>query len=86
AKDPRVVELEERVAAASGGERADLAQRLLDVRAAVRAEKLGEVAAEFDAVHSIERAVKVGSVDRIIRPERLRPEIIAAIEHGLAAD
>jgi Acetyl-CoA carboxylase, carboxyltransferase component (subunits alpha and beta) len=85
AKDPRVVELEERVAAASGGERADLAQRLLDVRAAVRAEKLGEVAAEFDAVHSIERAVKVGSVDRIIRPERLRPEIIAAIERGLSA-
>jgi acetyl-CoA carboxylase carboxyltransferase component len=85
AKDPRVVELEERVAAASGGERADLAQRLLDVRAAVRAEKLSEVAAEFDAVHSIERAVKVGSVDRIIRPERLRPEIIAAIEQGLAS-
>lgn len=85
AKDPRVVELEERVAAASGGERADLAQRLLDVRAAVRAEKISEVAAEFDAVHSIERAVKVGSVDRIIRAERLRPEIVAAIEQGLAA-
>jgi acetyl/propionyl-CoA carboxylase alpha subunit/acetyl-CoA carboxylase carboxyltransferase component len=83
AKDPRVADLEARVGAASGGERADLAQRLLDLRASVRAEKLGEVAAEFDAVHSIERAVEVGSVDAIIRPEHLRPEIIAAIERSL---
>ena len=57
---------------------------LADVRASVRAEKLGEVAAEFDAVHSIQRAVAVGSVDAIIRPEQLRPEIIAAVERGLA--
>jgi acetyl-CoA carboxylase carboxyltransferase component len=84
AKDPRVADLEARVGAASGGERADLAQRLLDLRAAVRAEKLGEVATEFDTVHSIERAVEVGSVDAIIRPDQLRPEIIAAIERGLA--
>ncbi|HZM76104.1 MAG TPA: carboxyl transferase domain-containing protein, partial [Candidatus Limnocylindrales bacterium] len=85
AKDPRVAELEVSVAAASGAERAALAQRLQDVRASVRAEKLAAVAAEFDAVHSIQRAVEVGSVDAIIRPERLRPEIIAAIERGLAA-
>lgn len=38
--------------------------------------------AEFDSVHSIQRAVEVGSVDAIIAPERLRPEIIAAIERG----
>ena len=50
----------------------------------MRAEKLGEVAAEFDSVHSIQRAVEVGSVDAIIRSEHLRPEIIAAIERGLA--
>jgi hypothetical protein len=35
-------------------------------------------------VHSIQRAVEVGSVDGIVRPDRLRPEIIAAIERGLA--
>ncbi|SCF05659.1 Acetyl/propionyl-CoA carboxylase, alpha subunit [Micromonospora viridifaciens] len=84
AKDPRVVELEARVAAATGGERAALAAQLMDVRATVRAEKLGEVAAEFDGVHSIQRAVEVGSVDAIIRPEELRPQIIAAVERGLA--
>jgi acetyl/propionyl-CoA carboxylase alpha subunit/acetyl-CoA carboxylase carboxyltransferase component len=83
AKDPRVADLEARAGAASGGERAALLQRLQDVRAAVRAEKLGEVAAEFDGVHSIQRAVEVGSVDAIIRSEQLRPEIIAAIERGL---
>ena len=32
----------------------------------VRTEKLGEVAAEFDAVHSVQRAQAVGSVHRII--------------------
>ncbi|MFU8872876.1 carboxyl transferase domain-containing protein [Micromonospora sp. SL4-19] len=83
AKDPRVAELEARIAAATGGERAALVTQLMDVRATVRAEKLGEVAAEFDGVHSIQRAVEVGSVDAIVRPEELRPQIIAAIERGL---
>ncbi|WBB67811.1 carboxyl transferase domain-containing protein [Micromonospora sp. WMMD812] len=84
AKDPRVAELQARVAAATGGERAALVTQLMDVRATVRAEKLGEVAAEFDGVHSIQRAVDVGSVDAIVRPEELRPQIIAAVERGLA--
>ena len=50
------------------------------MRSAVRAEKLGEVASEFDGVHSIHRAVAVGSVDAVIAPHELRPRIIAAIE------
>ncbi|MEV0154021.1 biotin carboxylase N-terminal domain-containing protein [Micromonospora sp. NPDC050686] len=83
AKDPRVADLQARVNAATGAERAALVTQLMDVRANVRAEKLGEVAAEFDAVHSIQRAVEVGSVDAIIRPEELRPQIIAAVERGL---
>jgi hypothetical protein len=80
-----VAELEARVAAASGVQRPALTTELMDLRTAVRAEKLGEVAAEFDSMHSIQRAVEVGSVDAIIRPEALRPQIIAAIEEGLAA-
>jgi hypothetical protein len=35
-------------------------------------------------VHSIRRAVEVGSVDAVIQPEELRPQLIAAIERGLA--
>jgi hypothetical protein len=57
--------------------------KLAEVQAAVRAEKLGEVAAEFDRVHSIQRAVEVGSVDEIISVAQLRPKIIGAIERGL---
>ncbi len=83
ANDPRVRELEARVAAASGAERATLTSELDELRSAVRAEKLGEVAAEFDRVHDIRRAVEVGSVDAVIRPAELRPRIIEAIEARL---
>ncbi|MEV4826356.1 biotin carboxylase N-terminal domain-containing protein [Micromonospora sp. NPDC049274] len=83
ANDPRVAELETRVAAASGAERAALSMRLAEVHSSVRAEKLGEVAAEFDRVHSIQRAVEVGSVDAIVSTAELRPRLIEAIEQGL---
>jgi hypothetical protein len=83
ATDPRVTELAERVAAASGAERAALTARLAEVTTAVRAEKLGEVAAEFDRVHSIERAVEVGSVDAIVSCGGLRPAIVEAIDNGM---
>jgi acetyl-CoA carboxylase carboxyltransferase component len=83
AADPRVADLQARVLEAGGAERPALAARLAEVRASVRAEKLGEVAAEFDRAHSIQRAVQVGSVDAIISPARLRPAIIEALERGL---
>ena len=51
--------------------------------AEVRSEKLGELAAEFDAIHSVQRAVEVGSVDRIIAAAELRPHLIEAIERGM---
>ena len=50
----------------------------------MRTEKLGEVAAEFDAVHSVQRAQDVGSVHRIIAAADLRPELVAAVERGIA--
>ncbi len=59
-----------------------MANELAEVRSAVRAEKLGEVASEFDRVHNIQRAVAVGSVDAVIQPEELRPQLIAALEAG----
>jgi acetyl-CoA carboxylase carboxyltransferase component len=83
AADPRVTGLQALLAEASGAERAALSARLAQARASVRAEKLGEVAAEFDRVHSIQRAVQVGSVDEIISVAQLRPKIIEAIERGL---
>jgi len=80
ASDPRVAALEERLRCAAPAERAELQLELADVRAAVRAEKISEVAAEFDGVHDIHRAVRVGSVDRVISTAELRPAIIATIE------
>ncbi|WP_067664783.1 ATP-binding protein [Nocardia miyunensis] len=84
ATDPRVRELEARASNATGADRAGLSAELDETRTSVRAEKLGEVAAEFDRVHSIQRAVEVGSVDAIVRPEELRPRIIEAIEVRLS--
>jgi acetyl/propionyl-CoA carboxylase alpha subunit/acetyl-CoA carboxylase carboxyltransferase component len=84
AADPRVAGLQAQVAETSGAERSALSAQLAEVQAAVRAEKLGEVAAEFDRIHSIQRAVEVGSVDAIISVAQLRPAIIDAIERGLA--
>ncbi|GAB3052032.1 hypothetical protein GCM10027053_09720 [Intrasporangium mesophilum] len=83
ASDPRVTDLDARAAAASGVERARLATELAELRSTVRAEKLGEVASEFDGVHSIHRAVSVGSVDAVIGAHELRPRIIEALEEGL---
>ena len=83
AGDSRVRELEARVAAASGADRGPLSAELDELRASVRAEKLNEVAAEFDRVHSIQRAVRVGSVDAVISASEMRPRIIEAIERGL---
>jgi acetyl/propionyl-CoA carboxylase alpha subunit/acetyl-CoA carboxylase carboxyltransferase component len=81
--DPRVADLRARVAETSGAERASLNAALAEVQASVRAEKLGEVAAEFDGIHSIQRAVEVGSVDAIVTVAELRPRIVATIDHAM---
>jgi acetyl-CoA carboxylase carboxyltransferase component len=81
--DPRIRDLEARAAAATGADRASLTAELDELRASVRAEKLSEVATEFDRVHDIQRAVQVGSVDAVVRAAELRPRIIEAIESRL---
>lgn len=72
------------IAAAEDGEKARLGVELASVRTSVRSEKLGEVAAEFEAIHNIQRAQQVGSVDAIVPAAELRPQIIAAVERGIA--
>ncbi|HEX2902502.1 MAG TPA: carboxyl transferase domain-containing protein, partial [Jatrophihabitans sp.] len=81
AQDQRVKSLEARVAGESDAvRRAELLTELTELRSTVRVEKLAEVAAEFDAIHSIRRAVEVGSVDEVIQPGELRPKLIAALD------
>jgi acetyl-CoA carboxylase carboxyltransferase component len=82
--DERIVSLRARIAAAAGAERVALQAELAELRPVVRAEKLGQKAIEYDAVHTIQRACDMGSVDAIIPAQRLRPELIAALERGMA--
>jgi acetyl-CoA carboxylase carboxyltransferase component len=81
--DPRIAELDERIAAAEGAERHRLRAERDACWAEIRSDKLGELAAEFDATHSVQRAVSVGSVDRIIPASTLRPYLIEAVERGM---
>jgi hypothetical protein len=87
AADPRVAELETRIAearqAGADSEAARLTGELATLRPGVRAEVLGRVADEFDAVHSVERAQRVGSVDVIVPAVRLRPYLADAVRRGM---
>ena len=84
--DQRIVDLGTRVASAEGAERSRLRSELADVRRQVHSDQLGAVAAEFDAIHSVERAMRVGSVSRIIPAAGLRPLLIDAVERGMARE
>ncbi|HUB22476.1 MAG TPA: biotin carboxylase N-terminal domain-containing protein [Streptosporangiaceae bacterium] len=85
--DPRVAGLQAQIAAATSAGDEDEASRLRAELASawpsVHAEKLGQMADEFDAVHSIERAHQVGSVQAIVPPARLRSYLIDAVRRGM---
>jgi acetyl/propionyl-CoA carboxylase alpha subunit/acetyl-CoA carboxylase carboxyltransferase component len=83
ATDPRIVAIDERIEAASAADRAELRAERQALWEEVRSQKLGEVADEFDDVHSVERALAVGSVSRIIPPASLRPYLVDAVERGM---
>ncbi len=82
--DERVVQLRAAVAAADQPEAGALRVKLVRMTEQVRSEKLGEIADEFDAIHTIQRARDVGSVDQIIPAAALRPYVIDALERGMA--
>ena len=56
----------------------------LDLQGLRRAARAA-VAAEFDAVHSVERAFRTDSVDEIIEPSALRPAVAAYLLAGTLA-
>jgi acetyl-CoA carboxylase carboxyltransferase component len=82
-KDPRIVELEQQIADPAAPDKGALRARLEELLEIVRSEKLGEVAVEFDHIHSVQRAQRVGSVHTILPPQRLRPFLIEAVERGM---
>jgi acetyl/propionyl-CoA carboxylase alpha subunit/acetyl-CoA carboxylase carboxyltransferase component len=84
--DARVKALAAEIAAAPEGERRRLRAQLEELTARVRAEKVGEIAEEFDHEHSVQRALRVGSLHKIIPAPTLRPYLIDAIERGMARE
>ncbi len=81
--DPRVKELQEQLTLASGTQKAALQIKLNEVTAKVHSEKVGEIASEFDHIHDVQRAQRVGSIDRVIPPATLRTYLIDALERGI---
>jgi acetyl-CoA carboxylase carboxyltransferase component len=82
-EDPRIQALRDEIEQAEPAERVRLRARLAEVLEVVESDKLGEVAEEFDRVHSVHRARAVGSIQEIVPASRLRPFLIEAIERGL---
>ena len=83
-KDPRLQLLTQAIAKAEGAEKARLRKQWEDLFKIIHSEKLGEMAAEFDRVHSVQRALAVGALDRILPPADLRPYLIDAVRRGNA--
>jgi acetyl-CoA carboxylase carboxyltransferase component len=81
--DARVQALDSRIEAAASGERGALRAEREELWARVHAEKMGALAERFDRAHSVERAVRVGSVDGIVPAASLRPALIDAVERGM---
>ncbi|HET8939520.1 MAG TPA: biotin carboxylase N-terminal domain-containing protein [Polyangiales bacterium] len=81
AKDPRIEASRARLRGnPSAEERAEFDR----LRRDVTIEKRAEIAAEFDAVHSVERAKRVGSIEEIIPARDIRPHLIALLERDLS--
>jgi hypothetical protein len=83
AADGRIKALDGALAQAEGAERQALRARRAQLWETVLAEKRREFAERFDRVHSIERAVQMGSVSAIIDPASLRSFLIAAVQRGI---
>lgn len=84
--DPRITGLNESLESAKGADRARLRADYDQMFKRVLAEKRSELAAQFDAIHTVQRARDVGSIDRIIAVNELRPYLIDAVLRGMARE
>lgn len=85
-KDARLQALEKEMAGAADADKARLRVKYAELYKSVRSEKLGQVAEEFDQIHSVHRALEVGSLHRIIRASDLRSYLVDAVERGMARE
>jgi acetyl/propionyl-CoA carboxylase alpha subunit/acetyl-CoA carboxylase carboxyltransferase component len=82
-KDPRLEALSQAMTQAEGVEKSRLRTQWDELFQIVHSEKLGVMADEFDRVHSVHRALRVGALHDIIPPAQLRPYLIDAVERGI---
>ncbi len=47
-------------------------------------DEIAELAAEFDSIHSVERALEVGSLEAIVEPEDMRGYLIGELRRAAA--
>ena len=85
-KDERLQALNLAMLQAEGGEKAKLRTQWNELFKVVYSEKLGEMAGEFDRIHSVHRALSVGALNCIIPPLNFRSYLIHAVERGIAAE
>jgi acetyl-CoA carboxylase carboxyltransferase component len=81
--DARLQALSRELAEADATGKGRLRNQWNEMFKVVQSEKLGEVADEFDRIHSVHRALDVGSLHDIIPPSQLRPYLIRAVERGI---
>jgi len=82
-KDERLQALNQAMLQVEGAEKNRLRAQWNELYKVIYSEKLGEMAGEFDRVHSVHRALKVGALNHIIPPANLRPYLIDAVEPGM---
>lgn len=82
-KDSRLEALTQAMAQAEGLEKGRLRAQWNELFKIIHSEKLGEMAGEFDRIHSVQRALGVGALHRIIPPSHLRPYLIHAVERSM---
>src|SRR4029077_1477360 len=82
-KDERLQALNQAMLQADATEKGRLRSQWNELHDVVYSEKLGEMANEFDRVHSVQRAQSVGALDHIIPPANLRSYLIDAVERGI---
>jgi acetyl/propionyl-CoA carboxylase alpha subunit/acetyl-CoA carboxylase carboxyltransferase component len=76
AKDSRIIEMEQKIKQASPGMKPKLREQLNTLQKNITLEKRGDIANEFDSIHSVQRAISVGSLDAVIHPSEIRGCII----------
>ena len=81
--DERLQALNQTMIQASAAEKRKLRGEYAELYKQVYSEKLGELASEFDRVHSVQRALRVGALNCIIPPAGLRPYLVDALERRM---